>query len=118
MVQFFGSERPRAPVDLMKIDRGGLAYIHDVVMTGIAFVLAFYLRVGNELFGFHYEGLIQGLPVVMLTGAVTYRLFGLYRGIWRYASAPDLLQVAKAASIVSLVSVVLLFLLTRLETIP
>src|SRR5690349_3678036 len=101
MVHCFGLtglrlDRKRVPVDLMKIDRGGLAYIHDVMMTGLAFVLAFYLRVGDELFGFHLEGLIEGLPVVMVTGAVTYRLFGLYRGIWRYASAPDMLQIAKA----------------------
>jgi FlaA1/EpsC-like NDP-sugar epimerase len=102
----------------MKMDRSGLAYLHDVLMTGLAFVAAFYLRVGDQLFGFHYEGLVQGLPVVMLTGAITYRLFGLYRGIWRYASTPDLIQVTKAATIVSVVSVLLLFMLTRLVTIP
>jgi FlaA1/EpsC-like NDP-sugar epimerase len=102
----------------MKMDRSGLAYLHDVLMTGLAFVAAFYLRVGNELFGFHYDGLIQGLPVVMLTGAITYRLFGLYRGIWRYASTPDLIKVTKAATTVSVVSVLLLFMLTRLDTIP
>jgi FlaA1/EpsC-like NDP-sugar epimerase len=102
----------------MKMDRAGLAYLHDILMTGLAFVAAFYMRVGNELFGYHFEGLIQGLPVVMLTGAITYRLFGLYRGIWRYASTPDLIQVTKAATIVSVVSVLLLFLLTRLDTIP
>ena len=102
----------------MKMDRSGLAYLHDVLMTGLAFVAAFYLRVGDEIFGFHLDGLVQGLPVVMLTGAITYRLFGLYRGIWRYASTPDLIQVTKAATIVSVVSVLLLFLLTRLDTIP
>lgn len=102
----------------MKMDRSGLAYLHDVLMTGLAFVAAFYMRVGDQLFGYHYDGLIQGLPVVMLTGAITYRLFGLYRGIWRYASTPDLIQVTKAATIVSVVSVLLLFMLTRLDTIP
>lgn len=102
----------------MKMDRAGLAYLHDVLMTGLAFVAAFYMRVGDQLFGYHYDGLIQGLPVVMLTGAITYRLFGLYRGIWRYASTPDLIQVTKAATIVSIVSVLLLFMLTRLDTIP
>ena len=75
----------------MKMDRSGLAYLHDVLMTGLAFVAAFYMRVGDQLFGYHYDGLVQGLPVVMLTGAITYRLFGLYRGIWRYASTPDLI---------------------------
>jgi O-antigen biosynthesis protein WbqV len=102
----------------MKMDRSGLAYLHDVLMTGLAFVAAFYMRVGDQLFGYHFDGLVQGLPVVMLTGAITYRLFGLYRGIWRYASTPDLIQVTKAATIVSVVSVLLLFLLTRLDTIP
>src|SRR4051812_33347293 len=107
-----------APVDSMKMDRAGLAYLHDVLMTGLAFVAAFYMRVGDQPFGYHYEGLIQGLPVVMLTGAITYRFFGLYRGIWRYASTPDLIQVTKAASMVSVVAVLLLFLLARVDTIP
>lgn len=102
----------------MKFNRAGLAYLHDLLMTGLAFVAAFYLRVGDHLFGFYFEGLLEGLVVVLLTAAITYRLLGLYRGIWRYASAPDLILVTKAATVVSVVSVLLLFLLTRLDTIP
>ena len=103
----------------MKMDRAGLAYLHDVLMTGLAFVAAFYMRVGDQLFGYHLEGLLQGLPVVMLTGAITYRVFGLYRGIWRYASLPDLFNIAAPRRIVSVVVFLpVMFLFTRLDTLP
>ena len=94
--------------------RGTLAYCHDVVMTGLAFVLAFYLRVGNEAFGIYREGLLNGLPVFVLAAAFSYRVFALYRGIWRYASTPDLLQIVKAVSAAVLAFVLVMFLVTRL----
>jgi O-antigen biosynthesis protein WbqV len=43
---------------------------------------------------------------------------GLYRGIWRYASLPDLFNIARAASLTELVFLPVMFLFTRLDTLP
>jgi O-antigen biosynthesis protein WbqV len=102
----------------MKIGRASLAYLHDVLMTGIAFAVALYLRVGSEGIAEYRDALELGVPVAMAIGAVVYRVLGLYRGIWRYASMPDMAQMVKAASAVSAATVLALFLLNRLEMVP
>ncbi|HYD31459.1 MAG TPA: polysaccharide biosynthesis protein, partial [Azospirillaceae bacterium] len=81
------------------IGRATLVFFHDLVMTGVSFVIALYLRVGVLIFDRFLDGVIFGVPACVLIGAVVYRRFGLYRGIWRFASLPDLVQVAKAVSI-------------------
>src|SRR5579862_7644183 len=43
---------------------------------------------------------------------------GLYRGIWRYASLPDLFAIARAATLTVLIFLPVMFLVTRLETFP
>jgi FlaA1/EpsC-like NDP-sugar epimerase len=55
--------------------------------------------------------------VLMAQGLVFWRV-GLYRGIWRFASVPDLLNILKA-SIVGLVAILLsLFLYNRVNLVP
>ena len=43
---------------------------------------------------------------------------GLYRGIWRYASLPDLFNIARAAALTGLIFLPVMFLFTRLDTLP
>ncbi|WP_207477578.1 polysaccharide biosynthesis protein [Arenibaculum pallidiluteum] len=102
----------------MRSGRATLAYVHDVAMTGLAFAFAMYLRVGSEMWGEFRQALLLGIPVSMACGALIYRVFGLYRGIWRYASMPDLTQVVKAASAVCLATVLVAFLASRLDAFP
>ena len=52
------------------------------------------------------------------TAGAVFLSTGLYRGIWRYASLPDLLSLIKAASLVILIFFPLMFLATRLEELP
>lgn len=98
--------------------RAALVFVHDIIMTGAAFLIALYLRVGDEVFSTYARAVWLGLPLTVVAGAVVYRVLGLYRGIWRYASVPDLIQIAKAVSLVCLSVTLALFLLTRLEDVP
>ena len=95
-----------------------LAFLHDTLMAGLAFVLAFYLRVGGD--SFHsYRGPVQsGWPIFVLSAAVAFRLVGLYRGLWRYASGRDLISIVKAVALALLIFVPLMFLKNRLELFP
>ncbi len=47
-----------------------------------------------------------------------FSLTGLYRGIWRYASLPDLFNIARAVSLTVLIFLPVMFVLTRLEALP
>ncbi|MGD2118697.1 MAG: nucleoside-diphosphate sugar epimerase/dehydratase [Chromatiales bacterium] len=48
----------------------------------------------------------------------SFHFFGLYKGVWRFASLPDILRILKAAVIGVTASMLLLFVLTRAEGIP
>jgi O-antigen biosynthesis protein WbqV len=94
------------------------AFLHDLLMAGLAFVLAMYLRVGDEAFGVYRGPMLQGLPIFMVSAAVSFRLLGLYRGLWRYASGRDLLSILKAVLLALLIFMPLMFLKNRLELFP
>ncbi|HXQ51201.1 MAG TPA: nucleoside-diphosphate sugar epimerase/dehydratase [Stellaceae bacterium] len=98
--------------------RAWAAFGHDVVMAALSFVLSFYLRVGNGIFGYK-PSLIWSYDIAFAAVAgIVFLSTGLYRGIWRYASLPDLLALVKAATIVILVFFPLTFLATRLQDLP
>lgn len=104
---------------LMKPSRRALvAFLHDVAMAALAFVMALVLRLGSGAF----EALEQGLwlPAVIFTAvaAGVFLLTGLYRGVWRYASLSDLVAIVRAATLALLVFLPVTFLLTRLEQVP
>lgn len=98
--------------------RAFLVYLHDLVMTGVAFVAALYLRVGMQAFDEFGEALRLGAPIMVLIAAVVFVTLGLYRGIWRYASIPDLAQLIRAVTVSVLIFVLVMFLLTRLHALP
>lgn len=88
------------------------------MVTGAAVVLALYFRVGSLAFGHYFQALLLYTAIVVALAAVVYRVVGLYRGIWRYASVNDLIQLAKAVTLVIVGSLVILFLINRLAPIP
>ncbi len=93
--------------------RTALAVLHDTVVVLIAWICAYLFRFNFELPpGFAAE-LQETLPwVVPLQIAVFWR-FGLYRGIWRYASLNDLRRIVLA---VLLAAAVIPFALWMLRT--
>ncbi|CAK0775480.1 O-antigen biosynthesis protein WbqV [Azospirillaceae bacterium] len=104
---------------MLQINRPTLAFSHDIFMTGIAFMMAMYLRVGDWSFWlFNGDLMLIGVVLLMIIGALCYRFFGLYRGIWRYASIQDMLQLAKAVTCVTLAFVLAMFFINRLDPIP
>jgi FlaA1/EpsC-like NDP-sugar epimerase len=98
--------------------RALLAFLHDVVMAALSFGAAFYLRLGDDVV--HYEPRLTLLYGAMFTGiaAVVFLFTGLYRGIWRYASLPDLFNITRAATLTVLIFLPVMFVFTRLETLP
>jgi FlaA1/EpsC-like NDP-sugar epimerase len=98
--------------------RAAAAYVHDIVMAAISFWLSFYLRVGNGIGHYSHELIWTYDLAFAATAAAVFYASGLYRGIWRYASLPDLLGLARAVTLVILIYFPLMFLVTRLEELP
>jgi FlaA1/EpsC-like NDP-sugar epimerase len=98
--------------------RAVFAYVHDIAMVALSFLISLYLRLGGEVVGYKPRLMAVYIVSLALIGAVVYRLTGLYRGIWRYASLPDLYNIVRAVSLTILVFLPVMFVLTRLEGLP
>jgi O-antigen biosynthesis protein WbqV len=89
-----------------------------VTIAAVSIVASLYLRLGNGILD--YEPKLTAVYVAGFTliAAGVFLLTGLYRGIWRFASLPDLFNITRAVSLTVLVFLPVMFVLTRLETFP
>jgi FlaA1/EpsC-like NDP-sugar epimerase len=101
------------------IVRALLAFLHDVSAVGIAWLGAYWLRFNLEWPppAFTQTAFIA-LPGVLAVHAVVFWLMGLYRGLWRYASLPDLQRIVVAVGIAALATPTLFTLLAFPAVIP
>jgi FlaA1/EpsC-like NDP-sugar epimerase len=96
-----------------------VAFLHDLVMVPCAWMLAYWVRFNLDAIpGVFLEGALTALPLVVAIQGASYWRFGLYRGVWRFASLPDLMRIAKAVLAGSAVSFLALFILNRMEMVP
>jgi FlaA1/EpsC-like NDP-sugar epimerase len=96
--------------------RASLAFAHDVVAAGVAWLAAFWLRFELEMPPQEFrEVAVTTLPAVLAVHAVAFWALGLYRGLWRYASLPDLQRILVAVAVAAL-AVPALFTLAALAT--
>ncbi|MDQ6998180.1 MAG: nucleoside-diphosphate sugar epimerase/dehydratase [Mariprofundus sp.] len=96
-----------------------MAFLHDLLWVPAAVLLAFWLRFNLTYIPVSHVDAFQHLIVVSLpVQAITFWYFGLYRGIWRFASLPDLLRILKAVLLGTIISFVIVFIWQRLENMP
>ena len=94
-------------------------FLHDVLMIPVAWYLAYWLRFNLDTIpGEFIQAASLTLPVIMICQSSSYVAFGLYRGIWRFASLPDLVRIGKSVFLGVLISMLVVFLITRMEAIP
>lgn len=70
-----------------------LAVVHDIVAASLAWWLAYLLRFNFELTPSFQAELWQTLIWVVPVQALAFFAFRLYRGVWRFASVPDLRRI-------------------------
>ena len=75
------------------------AFIHDLVVTSVAWLLAYALRFNFDVPVDYGQQAWQALIWVVPTFAALFYLFGLYRGIWRFASLSDLQNLLAAVAV-------------------
>jgi FlaA1/EpsC-like NDP-sugar epimerase len=88
-----------------------LAFFHDLAAVAAAWMVAYWLRfnleVPHEYMIIAFESIVLAVPL----HAVLFWWLGLYRGIWRYASLPDLKRILLAVGVGAVVAPTALFLL-------
>ena len=94
-------------------------FLHDVLMIPLAWYLAYWLRFNLDTIPEEFvRTATLVLPVVIICQSISYIVFGLYRGIWRFASLPDLVRIGKAILLGILIITLAVFLITRMEAVP
>jgi FlaA1/EpsC-like NDP-sugar epimerase len=107
------------PAELIAAIHPRIAVVaHDLGMVWVAWYATNWLRFNLlpdpppvPLFG-------AELPIVLAAQGLVLWWTGLYRGLWRFASLPDLWNIARAAVIGALAIALGLFLFNRLEGVP
>ena len=83
---------------------------HDLIVSALVWTFTFSLRWNFELERSTQLILLQTLPAVLAVQFGCFVYFGLYRGIWRYASVHDLKLIATAVGVSALIIPILLLL--------
>ncbi len=91
---------------------------HDSFMVWLAWMLGFLIRYSiwpqsPDLIFWS----VEIMAVILIQGMISF-VFNMYRGLWRFASMPDLLNLVKSATIGTLAIAMYFFFFNRLEGIP
>ena len=91
--------------------------VHDLAMVWVCWQGLHYLRYALQRSSFDLTPLSSTVAIVLVAqGLVSWRV-GLYRGLWRFASVPDLLNIFKASLLGLLAVVAGLFFYSRLDLV-
>ena len=102
-----------------KLSRAHIAFVHDVLMAAVSFWAALNLRLGDDMWLLWKSGdLVLGTLLFVAIAMPVFVSQRLYRGVWRYASVNDMTALVRASTLTVLIFMALLFLMTRLETLP
>jgi len=90
---------------------------HDLLMTALAWWIAKELRyVPAPSLQIGFAAL--EFPIVLVVQGLVFGWTGLYKGVWRFASLPDLWNILRAVVLGSVAIYLALFVYNRLEGVP
>ncbi|MCW5589287.1 MAG: polysaccharide biosynthesis protein [Legionellales bacterium] len=94
-------------------------FLHDTCMVPIAWLLAYWLRYNMTVFSYNtLTHALTYLPILLFFQIIAYWFVGLYRGVWRFASSPDLIRIIKAVLIGVSASTMAIFFYDHLAGVP
>lgn len=82
------------------------AFLFDLVAVAGAWVAAYSIRFNGVVPHDFFIGSLKSLVWVLPVYGAMFRAFGLYRGMWVFASLPDLLRISKAVAAGALLTTV------------
>jgi FlaA1/EpsC-like NDP-sugar epimerase len=95
-----------------------IAFVHDIAAAAVTWWLAYLFRFNFEIPPLYLTSLKEILPWLIPIHAAVFLWFGLYRGLWHYASLPDLKRILFAVLASAVVVPLGLFMVQRLEGVP
>ena len=83
----------------------------DILLFIGSFYVAHLIRFEFDISAYYLTAFYRVLPFVLITKITCFYFFDLYRGMWRYTSIGDLLNIVKAVSVSTLI--ITFFILIR-----
>lgn len=94
-----------------------IAILHDASMSGFALFLAIAARYGFDNLP-PTDRILAWVTIFVAISVVVFKLMGLGRGLWRFASLADLRAIVIASLACVVIFVLSLFVITRLDSLP
>lgn len=95
--------------------RNWMALGHDAVGAAIVWYLAYWLRFNTEIPAYNVPNMLGTMLWVVPLQTLVFLVSGMYRGMWRYASVPDLQRIALSVSLSTLLIALTLLMLPHEE---
>jgi UDP-GlcNAc:undecaprenyl-phosphate GlcNAc-1-phosphate transferase len=89
--------------------------ILDAFLITLAYYSAYLLVFPDFTETSNWDLFVESLPILIVVKLICFLVFGVYRGLWKYAGIGDLLTFTKAVVIGGGISVITLLLLYRFE---
>lgn len=87
----------------------------DILLVTGSLYAAYLVRFDFIIDGNELQTFKKILPFILITKLVCFYFFDLYRGMWRYTSISDLINIIKASTIASLLIISFILFSTRFE---
>jgi FlaA1/EpsC-like NDP-sugar epimerase len=95
-----------------------LVCLHDIAAAAAAWAAAHWLRFNMEITPYYLHFMWQSLLVVVPVQTLVFWKFGLYQGMWRYASIQDLKRLFAAVGVSALLAPLVLFVFGMWQPVP
>ncbi len=95
-----------------------LVILHDSFAVGLAWLAAYALRFNFAIPALHLATMLQTLLYVLPFQLLVFVRFGLYRGVWRFASVLDLKRIMLAVGFAALLMTTTFFMLRGVIVVP
>lgn len=90
----------------------------DALLVAVSYVTAYWLRFDGEIPTEQWINIERTLPFILPAKIAFFLSFNLYRGMWRYTSLIDLINVFKASSVSSIVIVLIILYTSHIVGFP
>jgi FlaA1/EpsC-like NDP-sugar epimerase len=94
------------------------AFVFDLCAVAAAWMAAYVIRFNGSVPPDFMAGGLHSLFWVLPVYGVMFRIFGLYRGLWVFASLPDLVRISKAVVVGALVTMVASVMVQPMPVVP
>ena len=89
-------------IKLSLTPRQWLIVAHDLLATGAAIVMSFYIRFEAAGLEARLDKLIPIVPAFVIYAGFVYFMFGLHGAKWRFTSLPDIRNIVRASSVLAI----------------